>query len=132
MEYAATYIATLVLFLSIDAVWIKTVMRPIFERDIGTIMLAEPRMGAALAFFVLYLAGLIFFAVVPAVEDGSWKIAALYGSLLGVIAYGTYETTNYATLKGWTLRMLVIDILWGASLSAVMAVVGFFVLGSLA
>ena len=129
MEYAVSYIASLVLFLLIDLIWIKSVMRPIFERHVGTIMLEQPRMGAALAFFVLYLAGLTIFAVVPAVDDGTWQTAALYGGLLGVIAYGTYETTNFSTLKGWTMQMLVIDIVWGAFLSSCVAVVGFFVFG---
>ena len=132
MEYAGTYIATLILFLLIDLVWIKSVMRPIFERHVGSIMLEEPRMGAALAFFVLYLAGLVVFAIVPAAEAGSWTKAALFGGFLGVIAYGTYETTNFSTLKGWTMKMLIIDIAWGASLSAMVAVAGFFIFGALA
>lgn len=130
MEYLLSYIAALVLFILIDLVWIKMIMRPIFERSIGSIMLPDPHMGAALAFFVLYQAGLLYFAVIPAAEAGSWTIAALHGGLLGIIAYGTYETTNLATLKGWTLKMAIVDVGWGASLSAIIATVGFFVLSS--
>lgn len=130
MEYLLSYLAALVLFILIDLVWIKMIMRPIFERSIGSIMLPDPHMGAALAFFVLYQAGLLYFAVIPAAEAGSWTIAALHGGLLGIIAYGTYETTNLATLKGWTLKMAIVDVGWGASLSAIIATVGFFVLSS--
>jgi uncharacterized membrane protein len=131
MEYIVSFAVSLVVFLVIDLVWIKSVMRPIFERSVGMLMLPEPRMGAAMAFFLLYLGGLFFFAVAPAVDAQSWTIAALHGGLLGVIAYGTYETTNFSTLKGWTIKMLVIDIVWGAFLSAVVATVGFFVCSAL-
>lgn len=127
MEYVASYAASLILFLIIDLVWIKTVMRPIFVRSVGDIMLEDPRMGAALVFFVVYLAGVTFFAVIPAVEAGSWTVAALHGMFLGVIAYGTYDATNLATLKGWTLRMSAIDTAWGGFLSAIAATAGYFV-----
>ncbi|MEM7055980.1 MAG: DUF2177 family protein [Pseudomonadota bacterium] len=132
MEYLASYLATLALFLVIDLLWIKSVMRPIFVRSIGTIMLDDPKMGAALVFFVLYVAGLVFFAVTPAIASQSWVVAALHGALLGCIAYGTYETTNLATLKGWTMHMAVIDVAWGAGLSALASVAGFFVYNAMA
>lgn len=131
MEYAAAYFASLLLFLVIDIAWIKTVMRPIFERSLGDILLPDPHLGAALAFFLLYQAGLLYFAVVPAAEAGSWSLAAMHGALLAIIAYGTYETTNLATLRGWTLKMAAIDIAWGCTISAVSAVAGYFVLTAL-
>ncbi len=132
MEYLISYVVSLILFLLIDAIWIKSVMRPIFERNVGAIMLDQPRMGAPLSFFMLYLGGLFFFAVAPAVEAQSWQTAALHGGLLGVIAYGTYETTNLSTLKGWTMQMLVIDTAWGAALSALIATVGYAVCSAIA
>ena len=127
MEFVASYLASLILFLIIDVLWIKTVMRPIFERSIGSIMLEDPRMGPAAAFFLVYLAGVTFFAVVPAVEVGSWTVAALHGMFLGIIAYGTYDATNFATLKGWTLKMSAIDTAWGGFISAIAATAGYFV-----
>ncbi|MEM6661306.1 MAG: DUF2177 family protein [Pseudomonadota bacterium] len=130
MEYLISYVAALVLFILIDLIWIKTVMRPIFERSIGSIMLPDPHMGAALAFFVLYQAGLLYFAVIPAVEAEAWTTAAVHGALLGIIAYGTYETTNLATIKGWTMRMAFVDVAWGSTLSALISTVAFFVLST--
>lgn len=127
MEFLASYIVVLVVFTAIDLVWIKMIMRPIFERNIGSMMLPDPHIGAALAFFVLYQAGLIYFAVLPAVELGSWTLATLHGALLGMIAYGTYEMTNLSTLKGWTLQMAIVDVAWGATLSALAATIGYFV-----
>ncbi|MEM7177417.1 MAG: DUF2177 family protein [Pseudomonadota bacterium] len=132
MEYAAAYLASLLLFLIIDLAWIKTVMRPIFERSLGDFLLPDPHIGAALAFFLLYQAGLLYFAVIPAVAAESWSLAALHGVLLAIIAYGTYETTNLATLRGWTLKMAAIDVAWGCTISAISAVAGYFVLTSLA
>lgn len=127
MEVFASYFAALIVFVILDLIWIKMIMRPIFVSDIGDIMLEDPRMTPAISFFLLYQAGIAYFAVVPAVETGSWVIAAAHGALLGLIAYGTYETTNLATLKNWTNRMLAIDIGWGTASSAVSAVVGYAV-----
>lgn len=131
MEYVAAYAASLLIFLIIDVLWIKTVMRPIFERSIGHMMLEDPKIGPAAAFFVVYLAGVTFFAVIPAVEAGSWSVAALHGMFLGVLAYGTYDATNFATLKGWTLKMSAIDTAWGGFISAIAATAGYLVYSAL-
>ncbi|MDH3669321.1 MAG: DUF2177 family protein [Paracoccaceae bacterium] len=127
MSYAASYFAALVFFLAIDVVWIKTVMRPIFERNVGALLLESPRMGAAVSFYALYVAGILYFAIAPAMSAESWRVAALNGAIIGFLAYGTYEATNLATLKGWSYEMLAIDIAWGVALTALTAVVGFLV-----
>lgn len=127
MPYAASCIAALVFFLAIDIIWIKTVMRPIFERNVGALLLETPRMSAAAGFYALYVAGIIYFAVAPAVSAETWRVAALNGAMIGFLAYGTYEATNLATLKGWSYEMLTIDIAWGTALTALTGVVGFLV-----
>jgi uncharacterized membrane protein len=106
MPYAASYFAALVFFLAVDIAWITTVMRPIFERNVGALLLETPRMGAAAGFYALYVAGLLYFAVAPAVSAETWRVAALNGAIIGFLAYGTYEATNLATLKGWSYEML--------------------------
>jgi uncharacterized membrane protein len=125
MPYAASYIAALVFFLAIDIIWIKTVMRPTFERNVGALLLETPRMSAAAGFHALYVAGIIYFAVAPAVSAETWRVAALNGAMIGFLAYGTYEATNLATLKGWSYEMLVVDVAWGMTLTTLTAVVGF-------
>jgi uncharacterized membrane protein len=125
MPYAASYFAALVFFLAVDIAWITTVMRPIFERNVGALLLETPRMGAAAGFYALYVAGLLYFAVAPAVSAETWRVAALNGAIIGFLAYGTYEATNLATLKGWSYEMLVVDVAWGMTLTAMTAVVGF-------
>jgi len=132
MSYAASYFAAVIFFLAIDVVWIKSVMRPIFERNVRALLLETPRLGAAAGFYALYIAGIVYLAVAPAVVSGSWHVAALNGALIGLLAYGTYEATNLATLKGWTFGMLAIDVAWGVSLTAATAVIGYAAFHSVA
>ena len=127
MAYASSYIAALIFFLAVDVVWITRVMRPIFEKHVGALLLESPRMGAAAGFYALYVGGVIYFAVMPAMTAESWKLAALNGAIIGFLAYGTYEATNMATLKGWSYEMLITDTAWGMALTAMTAMVGFAV-----
>ena len=122
---AVSYLASLAVFLMIDVIWIKRVMGPLFRRHIGDMMLDDPRVGAAAAFYVLYVAGIVYLAVLPGVQGGGLGTTALNGAVLGGLAYGTYEVTNYATLRNWTTRMLWIDVTWGVLLTMLTAIAGF-------
>ena len=124
---AASYVASLTLFLIVDIIWIRRVMGPMFERHVGTLLLAKPRLGAAAGFYLFYVAGTLYLAVIPALETGDLWIAAVNGAVVGLLAYGTYEATNFATLKGWDHRLLSVDVAWGTLLTAVMALTGFVV-----
>jgi len=115
VSYIATYAAALAVFLIADAIWLTAVMKPVFERNVGDLMLASPRLGPAAVFYALYVAGILYFATWPAASAGSWRVAAANGALLGFLAYGTYEATNLATLRGWTYGMLAIDLTWPAA-----------------
>jgi len=129
MSYLVAYGAVVVVFLAIDAVWLKTVMRPLFERYVADMLRDDPRLGAAAGFYLIYCAGVVYFAVLPAAEAGGGPaMAARDGAILGLIAYGTYEATNYATLKGWDWRMVTIDVIWGTVLTAAAAAAGMAVL----
>ncbi len=128
MSYLLAYIVMLVSFLAIDAVWLKLVMKPLFDRHVGLLLAERLRLGVAAGFYLFYVAGIAYFAVAPALSDGGWSIAVLNGALLGGLAYGTYEATNMATLKGWRWSMVVVDVAWGAVLTSVTALVGFMVL----
>ena len=90
-------------------------------------MLDAPRMGAAGVFYLLYVAGIVFFVALPAANGGSILRAFTAGLVLGAMAYGTYEFTNFATLKGWRRRMVAIDLSWGALLTALSAVGGVWI-----
>ena len=121
------YLGTLVTFLAIDAIWLGIISRGMYNRWIGHLMRDEPLWPAAGGFYLMYIAGIVFLAVQPAMNDGSWKTAALYGAVLGFIAYGTYDMTNYATLKEWPLTMVLVDLVWGTFLTGTAAVAGYLI-----
>lgn len=125
MQYVIAYVSTAAVFLGLDFLWLGFVARTLYRDWIGALMRDELNMAAAGAFYLVYVIGLVIFAVAPALKTGSWQTAPIYGALFGVFAYGTYEMTNFATLKGWPIAMVITDITWGTALSAMAAVAGF-------
>ena len=127
MEIAVLYLSTALVFLVIDAVMLKTVLRPVFDGYIGDWLLNDIRMGAAVVFYLFYVAGLMWFVSIPSLRADA-PLNALYGgALLGAIAYGTYEFTNYATLRNWSINMVALDFTWGIFLTAISAYLGVLI-----
>ncbi|HRK17749.1 MAG TPA: DUF2177 family protein [Hyphomicrobiaceae bacterium] len=120
-------IVVAVAFLALDLVWITLVAGPAFMAAFGDTMLESPRAGAALAFYGLYVFGLCFFAVAPALRTGRVAMAAGYGALLGLVAYGTFDLTVLAILKPATTQLAVMDMAWGSFVSAASASAGAWV-----
>lgn len=125
IRWAAAYVATLVVFAAIDLAWITLVMAGLFRKHLGDILLDRPRLGAAAAFYLVYIAGILVLAVA---QSQSWKQALAMGAALGVVAYATYDLTNRATLKPWPLDVAILDIAWGGFMTACAALVGYLVL----
>lgn len=121
------YATTLITFLAIDALWLTVLMGSTYKSYLGELMLAQPRLGPAALFYLLYTVGLVVFAVMPALRADDWKVAAGLGALLGLVAYATYDLSNLATLRGWPMPLTIIDIAWGTVLSCVAASIGFIV-----
>jgi uncharacterized membrane protein len=119
-ELAWTTLAVAVILFPADMIWLKT-MRPVYEAELGSMLRPDPRIAVAALFYVVYAIGIAFFAVVPNLQGGTWVSAALHGALLGLVAYGTYDASNFATLNGYSLKITVIDWSWGIVLSAVAA-----------
>ena len=113
-------------FAILDAVWLKS-MSKFYRIHLGHLMADKPHLGYAVAFYVLYIAGIVFFALTPALDGGSWLTALGYGAALGTFAYATYDLTNAATLKDWPLPIVVADILWGAVLTGLATLAGWLV-----
>lgn len=122
---AFAFIATMLALLAIDALWLMVLMGDTYKAYLGAMMLDQPKLAPAALFYVLYPAGLLVFAVMPALQKHDWRAAALLGGLLGLVAYGTYDLSNLATLRGWPWQITVIDMAWGALLSAVSACAGY-------
>lgn len=124
MQLIILYISTVIVFLGIDAVFLKTVMRPLFETRLGDWLLDDFRIGPAAVFYLAYIGGLLFFVSWPSFETGSIYSLFIKGAVLGMMAYGTYEFTNYATLTRWDPTMVMVDVIWGAVLTGTSATVG--------
>ncbi len=124
MIHVLLYIVTAIVFLALDVVMLKKVMYPLFSSNIGPMMLEDLRMGPAAVFYLFYVVGVVWFVSSPALNVGSIAQAFFAGAVLGALAYGTYEFTNFATLKGWTAQMVMVDVIWGAVLTGTSAAVG--------
>ena len=124
MTYLTLYIITAIVFLALDVLMLKKVLYPLFSSNIGSIMHEDPKMGAAAVFYLFYIGGIIWFASIPALSMQLPSHAFLSGSMLGLLAYGTYEFTNFATLRGWSLQMVAVDVTWGALLTGTSAWAG--------
>jgi uncharacterized membrane protein len=124
MVYLIGYIAVLVPFCLVDALWLRTMGPLLYRPTLGDILLTEVRLAPAVVFYLLYPIGLLVFAVLPAMKSHSIIAAAGTGLLFGAIAYATYDLTNFATLRNWTLQLTVLDIAYGAVVSALAAAVG--------
>lgn len=125
MIYAKAYAFTLVVFFGLDFVWLGFVARNFYASQLGSLMRENINYLAAGGFYLAYVAGVVFFAVAPAIAEGSWGRAALNGAVLGLLAYGTYDMTNIATLKDWPVAMSIVDMAWGGIITCVSAVLGF-------
>ena len=108
-KFLWAYAGAAVVFLAGDFVWLGYVARNFYRQQLGSLMLEQPLMGVALAFYALYLVGLVIFGVAPGFRDGSWRTAMLFGALFGLFAYATYDLTNLATLRNWPTALTLVD-----------------------
>ena len=131
MHYVALYVVTAVVFLAMDVVMLKKVLYPMFSSNIGSIMREDTNMGVAAVFYLFYVGGVLWFASIPALSSGHTIQAFVSGFLLGLLAYGTYEFTNFATLKGWSTQMVMVDLIWGGILTGTSALTGVLVVKTL-
>jgi uncharacterized membrane protein len=118
------YVATLAAFLVLDGLWLGVLMASTYRELLGSLMLEQPLWAPAALFYLLYVAGCVVFVVMPA---RSWPHAARLGALLGAVAYGTYDLSNWATLQGWSARLALMDMAWGAAATCIACGTGFLV-----
>jgi len=124
MQIVIAYIATAIVFFALDVVGLRLLIRPVFERHIPDLLLQGYRAGPAIVFYLFYIGALIWFVSLPALRAGMPLQALWQGALLGALAYGTYEFTNYATLKDWHPAMVATDLAWGTFLTGISAWAG--------
>ncbi len=120
----AAYLTTLAAFLGFDFVWLSLSSERLYRPILKDILVDGFRPAPAIAFYLIYVAGLDYFAVRPGLVAESWRTAALNGALFGFFAYATYDLTSQATLRNWTTTLTVADMAWGTILSAAAAAIG--------
>ena len=118
MSLIVLVLVTGAIFLAADAVMLPKVVKPLFERHLGNAILRSPRLAPAVLFYVLYLAGMIWFAGWPALQESAPAMALLNGALLGLVAYGTYELVSWTVMRDWHPSMVAVDMAWGTALTA--------------
>jgi len=126
LQYAVAYVATAVVFLGIDFVWLNYAATNVYRPRLGDLLLESPNIAVAGVFYLAYSAAIVVLAVSPALNQSNVWVAIGLGAVLGAAAYGTYDITNLSTLKGWSVTVTVVDILWGTVLSATAAAAGYF------
>jgi uncharacterized membrane protein len=128
MNYVIAYVASLIVFGVLDAIWLTTMASRLYRPALGEILLDNLRFTPALAFYFLYPIGLVVFAAMPAFKAGSASVALGYGALFGLLAYATYDLTNYATLRNWTLQITVVDLIYGTVVAALTSLAAYYAL----
>ncbi len=126
MQFLKLYLITFVVFFLVDILWLGFISKKLYKEYLGHLM-GPVNWPAALIFYVLFIGGLVFFVITPALEKESLLYAISVGAFFGLIAYGTYDLTNLATLKDWPVTITVIDLIWGTFLNATTAGITYYV-----
>jgi uncharacterized membrane protein len=125
MQYLIAYGASAVVFFGLDLLWLGLLARGFYVRQMGDLLRDPPNLGIAGLFYLVYVGGIVLFAVLPALQGQSWRSALLLGLALGVVAYGTYDLTNLATLRRWPPALAAVDLAWGSLLTGLAATAGY-------
>ena len=123
-KYLAAYGATAVIMVALDALWLGVIAKNWYQQGIGHLMAENPRVFVAALFYALFVVGLVIFVVAPGGQTGAWQSTLLRGALFGFFTYATYDLTNLATLKDWPIGMSLLDMAWGATVSAAAGAAG--------
>jgi uncharacterized membrane protein len=124
--HLTAYFGTLLVMLIGDGIWLGLLMGPTYRGWLGPLMRETPVIAPAILFYLLYALGLVLFAVIPGLQRERWGRATAGGVFLGLIAYGTYDLSNWATLQGWPASLALVDMLWGMVISGLAATGGYW------
>lgn len=119
------YAIALPVFFAIDMLWLGVVARNFYRAQIGSLLKADVNWAAAILFYLVFIGGIVFFVLAPALEKSSWRYALLVGAAFGFITYATYDLTNLATMKDWPLLVTVVDLAWGSVLTGSVSVISY-------
>ena len=114
-------------FFAIDMLWLGLIAKDFYAKQIGGLMKPNINWTAAIIFYLIFIAGLVVFVIMPAVVKNSWSHAVLMGALFGFVCYSTYDLTNLAVAKDWPVFVTIIDLIWGAVLAASVSVITYLI-----
>ena len=127
IRWGGAYLGAGLAIAALDAVWLTFAAAALYRPNLPDLMMPEGfRLAPAVAFYLIYVAAVVIFAVAPALRSGQWTRATLMGAVLGFVCYATYDLTNQATLIVWSMRVTLADMAWGTVLTAAGATAGFF------
>lgn len=127
MEYIWQYLAIAVIFVVIDGIWLTLIAKKFYQKHLGYLLKPKASLLPAAIFYLLYVLGIQVFALRPALQSGELLQAAVYGGLLGLLMYATYDLTNQSTVKDWPLKVTLADLLWGTFVTAATTVAAFLI-----
>jgi uncharacterized membrane protein len=123
--YAKLYLLTIPVFFAIDILWLGILAKDFYQKNLGDLFRPKVNWTAAVLFYLIFIVGILVFAVVPALEKSSWTRAVVFGGLFGFFTYATYDLTNLATLKHWPLKLVIVDMIWGIVLCTTVSFISF-------
>jgi uncharacterized membrane protein len=127
MKNLLLYFLTFIAFLAVDAVWLLLIAKNFYAKEIGHLMAEKALLLPALIFYLLFVVGVLIFAVVPGYQAESISKTLMLSALFGLMTYATYDLTNLATLKDWPLKVTIIDIIWGMTVSSITGLAGYYI-----
>lgn len=122
------YVVALVIFLIIDMLWLTVVAKDLYSKYLGYLMAPNVNFAAAAIFYLIFIVGLLFFVIDPALRMESLQYALFAGLFFGFVTYATYDLTNLATVKDWPITITIIDLIWGSALGAMTSVFSYLLL----
>ena len=125
--YLKLYLVTVPVFFIIDLIWLGIVAKGFYQKHLKYFLSPKVNWTAAIIFYLIYITGILIFAVLPAVAKDSLRQAVVWGALFGFFTYATYDLTNLALLKNWPLNIVFVDILWGIVLCSTVAALSFYI-----
>ncbi len=128
MKYVIHYLIAFVVFLGVDAIWLGFIARNLYANAIGHLMTDKVNWLAAFVFYLIFVVGVLIFVVEPAIISQDVKKLIFHAAMFGLITYSTYDLTNLATLKDWPISITLIDLLWGTSLSVIVAFASYHII----
>lgn len=131
MMNVKTYIVTFLVFFIIDLIWLGLIAKNLYKNQIGHLMSDQPNWIAAIVFYLIFIFGLIYFVIAPALDSGEWTKALFNGLIFGFITYSTYDLTNLATLQNWPIKITIIDLIWGTSLGGSVSTISYWIINKM-